>query len=188
MPASAGLPEVTRLICDRRAQYYDLVASELRQGHIAAARDMNAQALLWRAFTDLLMPRLTRSDDRLHRLLYGRPGGRRPVPVGRQANPILTATYVQAAQAQRAGGLNGPLVLDTIKGDCAQFRAREADAVATCVSKAAAGGCAICTVGTSPPSITTNPVPVSWTPHRWSTRCWTTCGWSASTYVRTAAR
>ncbi|WP_345367185.1 hypothetical protein [Actinoallomurus liliacearum] len=141
--ATAGLAEVTQMISDRRAQYYDLVARELGEGHIAAARDMNDQALLWRAYTDVLVPRLSREDDRLRRLLYGPHSlvADAPVAVGQVTNPILTATYVQAARAQRAGGLNGPLVLDTIKtdtGDCAQFRNRATDAVATCVSKAAA--------------------------------------------------
>jgi hypothetical protein len=139
--ATAGLAEVTQMISDRRAQYYDLVASELSQGHIAAARDLNNLALLWRAYIDLVVPRLSRQDDRMRQLLVGPHSlvADAPVAVGEEPNPILTTTYVEAARAQRAGGLDGPMVLDTIKdaaGDCAWYRTLEADAVAACVGKA----------------------------------------------------
>jgi hypothetical protein len=121
VPAPAGNP-VGKLISQRRAAYYNLVANTITStglpsdADLPAATALNNLTQLYQAFAQLALPRAMSSDDQLHALVFGNhsliadtPGG-----PGGVSLPLLSAAYGEASQLEQDNGYNSNLNLPVL--------------------------------------------------------------------------
>jgi hypothetical protein len=117
----AGDP-VGKLVSQRRAAYYGLVANAITgvgipsDADLPAATALNNITQLYQAFAQLALPRAMKTDDQLHALVFGThsliadtadgPGG--------VSLPLLSAAYVEASQLESQNGYNSSLPLPVL--------------------------------------------------------------------------
>ncbi len=114
--AEAGIAQARDLLTDRRAMYYSVVATKLRQNALPEAKALNSSMRRLQAYTAIGFPRALETDDQLRALLHGDHG----LPHNMAGMPIIEAIYRQAAKSVTAGksGTADQPLLDQASGGC----------------------------------------------------------------------
>ncbi|SHF84748.1 hypothetical protein [Streptoalloteichus hindustanus] len=137
--ANAGAEKARLALSERRARFYELVATVAARDYAdpAESHALNNQVRLYQAYVQLGLPRARETDDELHALAFGTHG----LIGNSDSSQVLSAIYAQAAQVERATYGRGALpiaMLDDSAGgssppDCGTYRGKGRDPVGLCV-------------------------------------------------------